>query len=179
MITALLVIDVQQALCSGEYAAFDIENVIARINLLSQKARESNAPVIFVQHEENEGPLPFGGAGWQLAQPLVVTPEDIRVRKKTPNSFHETSLQQMLKERGVSKLVICGLQSDFCVDTTVRQALPLGYDVVLVADAHSTLDNGVLSAAQIVAHHNQTLRHMTSFGRQMSVKPANEVSFSA
>jgi nicotinamidase-related amidase len=68
------------------------------------------------------------------------------------------------------------LQTEFCVDTTVRQALPLGYSVTLAADAHSTTD-GALRAEQVIAHHNRTLRWMTSYGPRMEVKPAAEVVF--
>jgi len=179
MTTALLIIDVQAALCSGAEAAFEIDDVIARINGLHAAAHAAKAPVVVVQHEEDAGPLRFASDGWQLAPALQTAPEDVRVRKRTPNSFHETELHRALQERAVSRLVICGLQTDYCVDTTVRQALALGYDVALASDAHSTIDNGILSAAQIVAHHNQTLRWMTSFGRCISVSPAREIRFDA
>jgi nicotinamidase-related amidase len=172
MTSALIIIDVQQALCSGQYAAFEIDAVIERINGISTKARAAAMPVIFVQHEEDEGPLPYGGAGWQLAATLTVQPDDLRVRKTTPDSFHQTNLHQLLRERGVDALLICGLQTDFCVDTTVRRAFTLGYSATLVADAHSTLDNGVLTAAQIIAHHNATLGN---FGPQVKVALANEL----
>lgn len=172
MTTALIIIDVQQALCAGPYAAFDIGAVIERINTISAKARAARMPVIFVQHEEAGGPLPYGGEGWQLAAGLQVQPEDLRVRKTTPDSFHQTNLHQLLRERGVSDVIVCGLQTDFCVDTTVRRAFTFGYQVTLVADAHSTLDNGVLTAAQIIAHHNATLGN---FGPLVKVVPASEL----
>jgi nicotinamidase-related amidase len=179
MRTALIVIDMQRALCSGDEAAFDIERVGARINALSARARAAGAPVILVQHEEAEGPLQFGAAGWQLCDGLATAATDLRVRKTTPNSFHRTELQDLLRERGVDRLVVCGLQSDYCVDTTVRQALALGYAVALAADAHSTVDNAVLSAAQITAHHNTTFAHMTSFGPCIEVALADELRFVA
>lgn len=172
MSTALLVIDVQQALCSGQYAAFEIGAVIERINAISAKARAAGMPVIFVQHEEEDGPLPYGGEGWQLAAGLTVLPGDARVRKTTPDSFHQTNLHQLLRERGVSDVIVCGLQTDYCVDTTVRRAFTLGYNITLVADAHTTLDNGVLTAAQIIAHHNTTLGN---FGPLVKVKAASEL----
>jgi nicotinamidase-related amidase len=177
MTTALLIIDVQHALCTGEEAAFDIERVIERINAVTARARAAGAPVILIQHEEDSGLLQFDTKGWQLAAGLAVLPEDFRVRKTTPDSFHQTTLDGLLKELGITRLVICGLQSDFCVDTTVRRALGLGYDVVLIKDAHSTVDNGVLSAAQITAHHNATLASMTSFAPRIAVIPAAEVLF--
>ena len=125
MTTALLIIDMQHALCSGEEAAFGIENVIEKINALSARARASASPVILIQHEEGDGPLQFGSEGWSLAAGLLTAAEDIRLRKKTPNSFHGTELHRLLQDRGVSRVVICGLQTEFCVDTTVRRALPL------------------------------------------------------
>ena len=164
MTTALLIIDVQQALCSGEYEAFEVGRVIERINHVSRQFRKSGAPVVVIQHEAPGTVFALDSPGWQLAQRLEVVPTDIYIRKTTPDSFHRTDLQAQLQARDVRQLVICGLQSEFCVDTTTRRALALGYPVQLVADGHSTCDNAVLSAAQISAHHNHTLANMTSFG---------------
>jgi nicotinamidase-related amidase len=172
---ALLIIDVQQALCSGGEAAFDIDRVVDRINSLSAKARAVGTPVFLIQHEETDGSLQNGTEGWQLYERLIVQPGDIRVRKTTPDSFHKTELQPLLQARKVEKLIVCGLQSDFCVDSTVRRALALGYPVVLVSDAHSTVDNDVLSAAQISAHHNITLANIAGFGPRVTSTRAADV----
>jgi nicotinamidase-related amidase len=69
--TALLIIDMQNALCSGEDAAFGIDSVIEKVNALSGRARVSRFPVILIQHEEDDGPLQFGREGWALAEGLV------------------------------------------------------------------------------------------------------------
>jgi nicotinamidase-related amidase len=179
MKTALLVIDVQRALCEGEYAAFDIEGVIDRINLVSRKARAAGVPVIVIQHEESGGPLEQGSDAWQLARGLEVEPTDILVRKKTPDSFHQTELQPVLQSLGVTGLIVCGLQSEYCVDSTTRGALARGYPVTLVADAHTTLDNEVISAAQISAHHNTTLSRMDSYGARVTLAKAGELRVEA
>jgi nicotinamidase-related amidase len=175
MTSALLVIDVQQALCCGKWAAFDIDRVVERINAVARQARAAGVPVFFIQHEEDDGPLAFGTAGWQLDERLATAPGAIRVRKRTPDSFHRTELQALLETRGTQRLIVCGLQSEFCVDSTVRRALALGYPVELVADGHSTFDNGVLAAAQISAHHNTTLAQMSSFGPRVTVTPASDL----
>ena len=171
---ALLIIDVQQALCTGKYKAFESELVIERINSVSRKMRDAGAPVIVIQHESIDGPLDLGTDGWKLAKGLETSPTDIFLRKKATDSFHQTELHALLQEKGTGSLVICGLQSDFCVDTTTRRALALGYPVVLIADGHSTLDNRVLSAAEISAHHNETLTNITSFGPRVRSISANE-----
>ena len=180
MPTALLIIDVQQVLCPGADAAFDVERVIDRINLVSQKARAAGALVVVIQHEtEGTGETDYGTDPWRLAPALKTENSDVFLRKNATDSFHQTELQATLRSRGIDRLIICGLQSEFCVDTTTRRALALGYPVVLVADGHSTLDNGALSAAQISAHHHETLANIRSFGPRVRAVPANEVQLEA
>ncbi|MDP2006097.1 MAG: cysteine hydrolase family protein [Rubrivivax sp.] len=176
MTTALLVIDMQEALCAGPEAAFGIEAVLRQVNGLMQRARAAGAPVFLVQHEEDEGLMVHGTPGWQLATGLASAADDLPVRKRTPNAFHGTALQALLQARGITRLAVCGLQTDFCVDTTVRQALALGYAVALAADAHSTTD-GVIRAEQAIAHHNHILRHLTHFGPAIEVRPSAQLAF--
>jgi nicotinamidase-related amidase len=176
---ALLVIDVQQGLCEGRWAAFEArQRVIERPNALARAARAAGAPVIFVQHEADEG-LVHGSAPWQLAQGLEALPGDQRLRKRGSDAFHQTALHEMLQTQGAGRVVVCGLQTEFCVDSTVRRALALGYAVTLAGDAHSTADSETLSAAQIIAHHNRTLGHLDSYGPRVTVTPAAEVRFDA
>jgi len=177
MSSALLIIDVQQALCSGEYQCFDIHRVIDTINQLSTRARKAGVPVVLIQHEEKDSPLAHGAEGWQLAAGLLTTAEDLRVGKTTPDSFYQTELGKLLPSENFERLIICGLQTDYCVNATVRQAHQLGYDVVLVADAHSTVDNGTMSAEDIIAEHNKDLAHLTGATARVDVKPAVKFVF--
>jgi nicotinamidase-related amidase len=175
MATALLIIDVQRALCTGEYECFEIKRVIENINDLSAKARKAGIPVILIQHEEKGDQLRHGSEGWQLAETLTTTPQDLRVRKTTPDSFYQTHLQAQLLDFGIDRLIICGLQTDYCVNATVRQALKLGYDVVLAADAHSTVDNGNVAAEDIITEHNADLAHLTGPVARIDVMPTSEI----
>jgi nicotinamidase-related amidase len=177
MTTALLIIDVQQALCSGEYECFEIRRVIDTINALSDRARKVGVPVVLIQHEEEDGLLKHGVPGWQLAEGLQTSPEDHRVRKTTGDSFYQTNLQQLVPVQDFERLVICGLQTDYCVNATVRQALKLGYDVVLAADAHSTVDNGNLTAEDIIAEHNKDLAHLTGSVARIDVVQTDKIRF--
>ena len=179
MNTALLIIDVQHALCTGEEAAYDIDAVVARINTVSGKARAAGVPVVFIQHEETNGSLQYGTDGWQLYAPLTVHADSHRIRKTTPNSFHESTLQPLLQLHGIEQLVVCGLQSDYCVNSTVRGALAHGYPVTLVSDAHSTIGDGQLTAAQISANINAALQDIGTQGQRITLRPAVEVVFGA
>ena len=178
MSCALLIIDVQRALCEGDDAAHDVAGVIDRINAVARAARAAGHPVVLIQHETADGPFRHGSEGWQLAAQLETAPTDLRVRKRATDSFHQTDLQALLQAHAVTDLVICGLQSEYCVDTTTRRALALGYPVVLVADGHATCDSPVLSAALIAQHHNHTLASIASFGPRARPVAAHAVRFS-
>jgi nicotinamidase-related amidase len=179
MNTAVLVIDVQQGLCEGEGAAFDCEGTIARINRVTQKARAAGVPVIFIQHESTSKYLEYGSAAWQLANGLEVQPTDLRVRKTTPDSFLGTNLESILRDRGIGRVVVCGMHSEFCVDTTTRRALALGFPVLLISDAHTSAGNAAISAQQVIAHHNATLTNISSFGPKVRAVSSEECDLAA
>lgn len=174
---AVLVVDVQRGLCEGEYATFDSAGVIDRINGVTARARAAGVLVVIIQHESQAGVLASGSDGWQLAPALQVASTDTVLRKTRTDSFDRTDLDAILRNNRVDELVVCGMQSDFCVDTTTRRALSLGYAVVLVSDGHTTLDNSRLSAAQITAHHNETLSNITSYGDMIRLERAHDLRF--
>lgn len=158
MATALLVIDVQQGMFMMEQPFFAEQTVVATINELIERARQSEVSVIFVRHVEDGGPLKEGSPGAELYEGLHRKEGDDIVVKRTPDAFHATRLHDTLQQLNVTKVVIVGLQTEYCVDTTCRRAFSLGYEVTVVSDAHSTWNNTTLTAAQIMAHHNETLR---------------------
>jgi nicotinamidase-related amidase len=178
MHTAVLVIDVQQGLCEGPDAAHDCPGTIERINVVAHRARVAGVPVFFVQHESSAGYLEHGSPEWQLATGLQVQADDRRIRKTTPDSFLRTGLHEALQALGVKDLVVCGMHTEFCVDTTTRKALALGYPVVLVADAHTSAGNTAISAQQVIAHHNATLTNISSFGPRVTAVGHGDVRFS-
>lgn len=177
MTTALLVIDVQQGLCEGEGAAFDVCAVITRINVVSARARAAGVPVIFIQHESDSDFLRHGTPAWQLADGLIAADDDPRIRKTTPDSFLRTDLEALLKAHGITSLAICGMHTEYCVDTTTRRALALGYPVMLVEDAHTTAGNEAMRPEQVIAHHNLTLAGISSFGPRARRVAAHDVHF--
>lgn len=174
MTTALLIVDLQNHLCTGRWAMAGIDGVVDRVNELSRALRAQGATVVLVQHSDPQG-MAEGSDAWQLTPRLQTSPQDLRIGKTACDAFHKTGLQEVLRSRGVTRVVVCGAQSEFCIDSTVRGALAHGYEVTLVGDGHTTMDNGVLTAAQIVAHENATLANVDSYGPRVTVKPAAEI----
>jgi nicotinamidase-related amidase len=174
--SALLIIDVQVGIIEG-FKAYLGKEVLGRINSLIDKARSSNTPVIYVQHNGESGhPLETGSQGWQIHPAIEPKEGDSIIRKRASDSFFETTLQDELTALGVNHLIATGCMTEYCVDTTVRRAVSVGYDVTLVSDAHTTVDNKLLTAAQIIAHHNSLLDGFDAGPHAITVKPADEVA---
>jgi len=174
---ALLIIDVQVGIIEG-FHAYRGPEVLEQIDKLLSKARASNMPIIYVQHDGEAGhPLEVGSEGWQIHPEIKPHDQDLIIRKRASDSFFETTLQRELEGRGVKHLIVTGCMTEYCVDTTSRRAISMGYDVTLASDAHTTIDNKLLTAAQIIAHHNALLDGFDAGAHAITVKPADEVIF--
>jgi nicotinamidase-related amidase len=159
MATALLVIDVQKGMFDMPgMRPFDGEGVVRRIAELIARARKAGMPVIFVQHDGGEADaLSPGKPGFALHPMLTPLEGEATVIKRQSSAFHETDLHKRLTELGIDHLIITGMQTEFCIDSTFRGARERGYRLTLVADCHTTFDSNVLPAEKIIAHHNRTL----------------------
>jgi nicotinamidase-related amidase len=178
--SALLVIDVQQDLFSGENAAYQADEVLERIAGLAARAREAGVPVVYVQHdgEPTDGLCAIGTPGWEM-HPTVAPQEGHKINS---DGFYRTNLDETLRGLGAETLYVTGFASQFCVDATTRRATSEGYDVVLVSDAHTTfpaLEGSPIAPEQIIAHHNATLPNLAYRHHKVVTQPAAEVDFAA
>ena len=132
--TALLVIDVQNAVVNG--AVPNRDGVVANINTLVGQARAQSVPVVWVQHSDDEE-MPQGSKEWELVPELAPLGSEPLVHKRYGDSFEETDLEERLAERKVGRLIVAGAQTDACIRSTIHGAFARGYDVTLVGDAHT------------------------------------------
>ncbi|OWV71019.1 isochorismatase [Rhizobium sp. R634] len=185
MTKALLIIDVQNAILSGKatperqpHIDSALDQTVTRLASLQEKARRAGVPVVLVQHDGGSGHrLAVDTPGWALHPEIAPRQGEVVVRKKSADSFFETDLAERLDERSVTHLIVGGCMSQFCVDTTVRRAVSLGYDVTLIADGHTTGDTATLTFAEIVAHHNETLDGFDAGKVTVAVRPAADILF--
>ncbi len=170
--SALLLIDIQQAMFGPDEICHEPQRIAQTIGNLLARARSEGVPVFHVRHCEAEGAFEPGGTGWHI-HPSVAPREGEPVFEKwAASAFYNTDLDTRLREAGIANLTIAGLQSEYCIDTACRVAQTLGYHVTLVADGHSTFSTPELSAAQIIAHHNKVLAGIVA-----AVTPARDVTF--
>jgi nicotinamidase-related amidase len=176
-LAAVLVIDMQVGVLGD---CHDAPGVSARCAALVDRARSGGAPVIWIQDHDD---LPLESAQWQLVEVLLPAPDEVRVQKTRRDSFVGTDLEGILQRLGVEQLVVCGAQTDFCVQTTAFSAAVRGFDVVLASDAHTTVDaehDGVgITAQQIIAHANAQFAGLRYPGQRFSVAPHDHMTFSS
>ncbi|MEU6139283.1 isochorismatase family protein [Streptomyces sp. NPDC047081] len=174
--TALLVIDVQRGVVAS---AHERDAVVANIATLVDKARAQEVPVVWVQHSD-EG-LVKGSDDWHYVPELPHRASEPVVHKNYGDSFEATDLETILAAAGVGHLVVTGAETDACIRSTIHGAFTRGYDVTLVADAHTTNDNsewGAPTPDQVIAHTNLYWRYHSAPGRRAAVTEAEDVEFS-
>jgi nicotinamidase-related amidase len=156
---ALIVIDMQRGMFADPaMPPHDGALVLARIAGLIEAARRKDVPVIFVQHDGGAGDvLERGQPGFELCAEIIPLVGEPVLVKRFCSAFQETELAALLAGRGVRRIAVCGMQTEYCIDTTCRAAFERGFFVTLIADAHTTFDNAIIPAAAIIRHHNATL----------------------
>lgn len=170
--TALLIIDVQFGPMWGTYKA---EEVLSTIRKLTVQAQNQTVPIFYLQHEDLPGgPLAHGTPFWQFHPGIAPQPEDTIVPKYAADAFYKTKLQTLLKQHGIAHLVVTGARTDYCIDTTCRAALSLGFDVTLVENGHTCAD-GILSAEQVIQHHNAILNNLSTPETKLQVLPSDRI----
>lgn len=174
--TALVVIDAQFGVVGG---AHERDRVVANIATLVDRAREQQAPVVWVLHSHPEF-LPRESEQWQLVPELAAGDGEAVVHKLWPDSFEETDLEEVLAGLGAGRLVVAGAQTDECIRSTLHGALVRGYDATLVSDAHTTEDHSPYGAPTpdlVIAHTNLYWTYHRAPGREAGTVTTAEATF--
>lgn len=144
----LLVIDFQNGVCKEPKNIFNLQECITGINNRISAYRETNKFIIFIQHNDEE--LIYGHSLWKIISEINTQSNDCFVQKTHANSFYHTELRKILNENNVKSLEICGAQTEFCVDTTIKIAHGLGYDLQMQKGLSTTFDNAYMTAQNTV-----------------------------
>ncbi|HEL1756964.1 TPA: cysteine hydrolase [Streptococcus suis] len=148
MKSALLVIDIQNLLV--EEKPYAIEERLALWQDSITKARQAGLEIIYVRQNDEE--LVKGTADREI-HPLVAPLENEMIFDKTFNSaFKETGLHAYLQEKEIEQLIIMGMATNFCIDTTIKVAFELGYKVAVIQDGTTTGYSGKLDAEDLIDH---------------------------
>ncbi len=175
--TALLVVDVQNGVVEE---AHERDVVVANVAGLVDRARHRRVAVIWVQHFSDE--LTRGSDSWRIVPELNPDHSEALIEKNYGDSFEDTTLETVLEDLGVGRLIVVGAETDACIRSTLHGALVRGYDATLVSDAHTTNDQtewGAPPPDQVIAHTNLCWTYETAPGRTAGTVSAEDVDFGA
>ncbi len=161
---ALLVIDCQNYFFDKNSTAFlpDSKRIMPKINALIRSAGDKIWPVIYTAHTAPSRPgnlmaerwehLP---SGWESEyfDRIDVVPGAVKIRKEHFSAFFRTKLDALLKKEKITHLVICGVMTHLCVDTTVRHGFMLGYRSTIITDACCSKSKEYHRAALLALKH--------------------------
>jgi len=171
MVTALVIVDVQQGMFTMPQKLYRADETVERLGNVLQRARQNGVPIFHVRHEEPNG-FERNAPGW-FHHPVVAPREgETIIDKRRSSAFHDTDFHAHLQAAGIDHLVICGAQTQYCVESTIRNAVTLGYRLTAIEDAHTTFDTEILTAPQIIAHH-----HVIWGGRFAELSKAADIQF--
>lgn len=163
---AILVIDLQNEYWpTGNFALQGIEVAAGNAARVMDHARSKGDLVVNIRHEMPDGPLFVPGtAGADINDTVRPAAGEPVITKNFPNSFRDTGLSDLLKEKGIEDVVVIGAMSHMCVDATVRAATDLGYKITTIHDACATRDLDFDGVTVPAAHVHAALMSALSFG---------------
>ncbi|HSN77217.1 MAG TPA: isochorismatase family protein [Anaerolineae bacterium] len=175
----LVVVDVQVGVVAESW---DAPRVIGNVARAVQRARDEGAPVVWVQHADDD--LPQGSPQWQWVPQLAPAAGERQIHKRFNSAFEDTELDAALAEMGTTHIVLAGAATNWCIRATAYAALDRGYDLTLLKDAHTTesmeFDDGTtIAAADVVRELNVAMTWLSYPGRKNAAKSVDEVGFAA
>lgn len=149
----LIIIDMQEALVAGK--PYNEEITLNNIELLISKCRENNVEVIYVRHDGGKGDeLEYGSSGWQIHSKIMPKDGEKIIEKRFNSAFRDTELKNYLDEKGIDTLILVGMQTEYCFDTTCKVAFEYKFNLIIPEEANTTFDNEQMSGKEIYEYYN-------------------------
>ena len=152
----VIVIDIQKGITDERL--YDFAGFIKNVTSIIDAARKNNVEVIYVQHDDGPGTgFSFGDKDFEIAD-QVAPKENEKIFIKTINScFGNNDLANYLRESREKDLMIVGLQTNFCIDASVKSAFERGYKVIIPKGTNSTFDNDYMDRETTYKYYNDMM----------------------
>ena len=167
---AVLIVDVQKALVEAH--PYREEEFLQELENLADSARKAGTEIIYVRHDGGAGDkLESGTEGWKIHEAVEPKTGERIFDKSFNSAFLETDLEEYLKEKQITDLILMGMQTEYCIDATCKAAFELGYGVVIPTGATTTYDNEFMSGEVTVRFYEEKIWA----GRFADLMPAEAV----
>jgi len=150
----LLIIDIQKQIANNRLYRFD--EFMHNVQTLITAARKNGIEVVFVRHDDGPGqPLSPGKEGYDIHEAFTPAADEIIFDKKVNSPFRECGLLEHLRSKAERELMVAGLQTEYCIDATVKCGFEHGFRMIVPAGANTTCDNSHMSARDTCAYYNE------------------------
>lgn len=150
----LLVVDTQKAIINEKLYESDLFE--KRVNELINKARSNGIEVIFVRHDDGIGcELSKGNEGFEIYEDFKPENNELIFDKTVNSSFKNTGLLEYLKEKNEDTVIVVGLQTDYCIDATIKAGFEHGFKMIVPENTNSTFDNQYMTAEETYKYYNE------------------------
>ncbi|MDF2882132.1 MAG: amidase [Clostridiaceae bacterium] len=169
----LLVVDVQTALIEAH--PYNEQNVIDNIKKLISVARDNQKEVIYVRHDDGKGEdLEYGTDGWQIYYEIKPYNAEKVFEKQYNSAFLKTGLKEYLDSKKTNTIILTGLQTEYCIDTTCKAAFEYGYKIIIPEETNTTFDNEYLTGEELYKFYNYKIWN-NRFAKVLSVDEAIKI----
>lgn len=154
--TVLLVVDVQTAMIKDH--PYNEAEILTNITSILSLCRQNGVEVIYVRHDGGPGDeLECGCDGWQIWQGIAPLPSEKIFDKNFNSAFRRTGLKEYLDTKNIKRIILVGLQTEYCIDATCKVAFEYGYEVIIPENTTSTYDNSFLTADKLSEYYTQKI----------------------
>lgn len=150
----LLIVDTQSLITNKNLYKFDL--FVNRVKELIDQARKNNIEVIYIRHDDGKGnPLTKGANGFDIYDAFKPMDGEMIFDKKVNSPFRDTGLLEYLKAKEESTIIVVGLQTEYCIDATIKCGFEHGFKMIVPEYTNTTFDNSFMSAEMTYQYYNE------------------------
>ena len=174
----LIVVDMQKALLTDDL--YDLKGLLSKVAKLIKTARECGIEVLFVQHDAGPGSgFSSDDEGFEIPKRFHPLDHEKVFVKTMNSSFGNKDFERYLEQENDQELMVVGLQTEFCIDATIKGAFERGYQVYVPKGTNSTFDNDYMEASKAIKYYeewiwNNVFAKCVSFARAIDLLKDNQ-----
>lgn len=150
----LLIVDTQKLIVNEKLYKFD--RFVSNVKELINKARTNRTEVIYVRHDDGpDSELTKGNIGFEIYEEFKPINGERIFDKNVNSAFKGTGLLEYLINKGEKDIIIAGLQTDYCIDATIKCGFEHGFNIIVPAYANTTVNNKFMSSEQSYRYYNE------------------------
>lgn len=150
----LLVVDTQKLIVNEKLYAFDV--FVRNVKALIDEARKNKMEVVYVRHDDGEGEeLTAGNVGFEVYEEFAPKAGERIFDKCVNSAFRGTGLLEYLRGKDEKEIIVVGLQTDYCMDATIKCGFEHGFKMIVPAFTNTTVDNAFMSGEQSYKYYNE------------------------